>query len=327
MFILNQASIAWVTNVMIGIIWLVLLVDWISFFVLLITGVVSACAVYYFQFGNITIYSENFSVAIINYIFVIITAAAFSRRKALMKKHKEREQALSSLAGAIAHEMRTPLSNIMVMGQNVEKMTEKLDNNLEGTDLGAKKPLRRLYCLSHRIISVSKRAESLIQSLLVNIRQNFYGIKKKEIILGDFFKKIQDEYFFQNNQRQKLHIKIAPGLRIKGDENTLMHVFFNLLKNSFYFIHSAGKGEIFINAQEKENQVEILFMDTGPGIEKHHLKNIFQPFFSHRPHGSGIGLAFCKRALESMDASIEVDSKYGDYTEFKIIFPKPSSES
>ena len=59
----------------------------------------------------------------------------------------------------------------------------------------------------------------------------------------------------------------------------------------------------------------------GPGIEKHRVPKLFTPFYSKRPHGTGIGLSFCKRAIEVMGGKIHVTSELGKNTTFIINLP------
>ncbi len=320
MLLKNDFSFIWALNNLAGAVLCILLLDYKSLAFVMPTGISLACVFYQITGPNPPLDTTYLREIMILYASIFIYGFVFIRGRE--SSEKSRVKALSSLAAAIAHEMRAPLSKIMVMGKNVEKTTKSLEEKLKGTKIKAQSPLKRLHDLSQKIISVTRRAESLIRNLLITMKQNFDGVEKRDISLDSFFKRLKEDYVFQNNQINKLHVKVPITAKIRGDENTLMHVFFNLLQNSFYFIHSAGKGEIFINVKETRKYVIIIFMDTGPGIEKHNLKNVFQPFYSRRAHGTGVGLSFCKKALEAMGARIRVNSEYGEYTEFKITFPK-----
>ncbi len=100
-------------------------------------------------------------------------------------------------------------------------------------------------------------------------------------------------------------------------------MLFNLLKNSLYYIKAAGKGRIFIRteADTKKSMNTLIFKDTGKGIAKEILPNIFEPFFSRRHHGTGVGLAFCARVMEAHHGTIHCDSVEGEYVTFEMRFP------
>ena len=97
----------------------------------------------------------------------------------------------------------------------------------------------------------------------------------------------------------------------------------NLLKNAFYFIDKAGKGEIYIWAEINKNKSLLHFKDTAQGIEPEVLPKIFNQFFTYETNrGTGIGLSFCKIVMQSHHGNIECYSKFGEFTEFVLSFPK-----
>jgi signal transduction histidine kinase len=66
---------------------------------------------------------------------------------------------------------------------------------------------------------------------------------------------------------------------------------------------------------------KLIFKDTGKGIAKEIIPNLFEPFFSRRHHGTGIGLAFCARIMEAHGGTISCDSIEGEYVTFEMTFP------
>ena len=107
-----------------------------------------------------------------------------------------------------------------------------------------------------------------------------------------------------------------------GNAELMKHVLFNLLKNSFYFIHASNKGKIDITLTTRQNKNLVIFKDTACGIAPKNLLGLFKPFNSNRPNGTGIGLAFCKRVIENFNGKISVTSLVDDYTIFTISFTK-----
>ncbi|HBC71240.1 MAG TPA: ATP-binding protein [Coxiellaceae bacterium] len=100
-------------------------------------------------------------------------------------------------------------------------------------------------------------------------------------------------------------------------------MLFNLLKNALYYIARARKGQIYIHLENRENENRLYFKDTGKGIAKEMLSHIFNRFYSKTDGGVGIGLSFCKMAMEWMGGSITCQSVEGEYTEFVLHFPIP----
>jgi signal transduction histidine kinase len=104
----------------------------------------------------------------------------------------------------------------------------------------------------------------------------------------------------------------------------VIHVFFNLIKNSLYYLKRAEKGSVHIWIENGIKNNTLHFQDTGTGIPPENLPHIFDQFFSTESNGTGIGLAFCKLVMQSMDGNIECVSELGKYTEFILTFPKPN---
>lgn len=106
----------------------------------------------------------------------------------------------------------------------------------------------------------------------------------------------------------------------------MSHVLFNLIKNSLYFIAKVRKGNITITVSSGAQQNTLLFKDTATGIPADKLPNMFKKFYSESDEGNGIGLHFCKNVIDAFHGQITCDSIEGEYTEFKLIFPKESEK-
>ncbi len=113
----------------------------------------------------------------------------------------------------------------------------------------------------------------------------------------------------------------------KGDENLMIYVIFNLLKNALYYSNTHPNLTITINskttAEEDKNHNHIYITDNGPGIAPNLLPHLFEDFMtSNKQGGTGLGLAFCKRVMTSFNGSISCSSKENEGTAFKLKFPK-----
>jgi len=328
MFILNQASVAWITNYMIGIIWLILLVDWISFFFLLFSGMALGMLVYFLQFGNLTIDSPHLTTIYINFAFVILTAAAFSFRRG---KRLKMINLLRAAGGSIAHEMRTPLASVRLNGESIEIIADQLKRLIPNIDpkLDDKieNELTELRSVSKDIVLFSKRSNHLINLLLSNLKEDFDTFDRETVSVKETLETAIHEFVFQQNEKKKLHINIQNNFAFWGNSDLFKHILFNLLKNSLYFIQASGKGEIYIETKTLAQHHILTFKDTGPGIPKDQLSLLFKAFHSRRAHGTGLGLSFCKKAMKSIGGDITVESVFGEHTTFTLYFPKIKEET
>jgi signal transduction histidine kinase len=111
---------------------------------------------------------------------------------------------------------------------------------------------------------------------------------------------------------------------IIGDEEGLLRVFTNIIGNATKYTPESGK--ITISAQSEEHSITVSISDTGSGIPHDKLPFIFEPFFrvkgkDERHRGSGLGLTFCKKIMESHGGEIWATSKEGEGTTFMLKFP------
>lgn len=126
---------------------------------------------------------------------------------------------------------------------------------------------------------------------------------------------------------------ISEELEVSGNDNQLCQVFINLIQNSAQAVEAARKrGEqpaITVAAREApEGGILLRVRDNGCGIAPEDVEHLFDPFFTKRQvgEGMGLGLSICHRILESHGAQIEVTSELDRYTEFKLHFPSIHEE-
>lgn len=113
----------------------------------------------------------------------------------------------------------------------------------------------------------------------------------------------------------------ADNFNFKGNDTLIKHVFFNLLKNSIYYVKAANKGGITLKTYKENGMNTLSFKDTGTGIAPEVLPYIFDKFYSRTKYGTGIGLDFCKSVMKSLGGDITCTSQYAEYTEFILTFP------
>ena len=107
-----------------------------------------------------------------------------------------------------------------------------------------------------------------------------------------------------------------------GSDTLLFYTLFNLLKNSLYYLNSYPQSTITITIFSTKKENILSFKDIGPGIEPDKLELLFQDFMtSNKKEGTGLGLSFCRKVMESFGGSIKCSSVLKEYTEFTLNFP------
>ncbi|MFH1460468.1 MAG: ATP-binding protein [Candidatus Omnitrophota bacterium] len=222
----------------------------------------------------------------------------------LRSMHSERLAAMGQMAAAISHELRNPLSGIKVAAEYLmRKFATQQDamdiiNNIHNEVIFANNIIANL--LQHARIGKPVRErvniKNLVEEAILAIAQqgSFNNIKIK--------RKIQDN---------------LPQLLL--DPMQIRQVFMNLFINSAEAM--IGGGTLNIRIAKKTDKVVIQIIDTGCGIDQNCLDKLFEPFFSTKIKGIGLGLAITREIVENHNGQINVDSKKDKGTMFTISFP------
>jgi signal transduction histidine kinase len=244
--------------------------------------------------------------------------------------HAEKLQVMQSLSANIAHEMRTPLSGIRASISGIEEyLPQLLESHLwcmehakDQFPVIRDSHLNVLTSTPRRIKLMIDQANTVIDMLLMNLRENSLDRKQFNAISArDIIEQAIDRYPFKSGQREKLSLDLGEDFRFLGIESLCIYVFFNLLKNAFYSIQSAQKGDIHISLRRLGGEGKIYFRDTGLGISPEILAKIFDGFFTTKQEGTGAGLAFCRRTAENFNGSITCNSEPNRYAEFVLTLP------
>ena len=179
------------------------------------------------------------------------------------------------------------------------------------------------------------KLDKSVQAILDNISKikrftdNLMDLSKldQELVSYNVNHLIDDLLFtIKSQQRFKkvgFVVRMSPEIPdIEIDVGQIQQVFLNLLYNAADALEGTrGKSEILLSTRKEGDKVLATVRDSGSGIPKEHLEKIFEPHFSTKPHGHGLGLSNCKRIIENHGGEISVQSKSGEYTEFKIVLP------
>jgi signal transduction histidine kinase len=221
-------------------------------------------------------------------------------RKAL--HHRERLARVGEVMAHVAHEIRNPLATIGGFARHLEKHPEDADKVREGAAIIAQETAR----LEKMLTDVMKYSRPV---RVERRRQNLNEVVEHSLAV--LSGQIPDGI--------KLRVALSPDLpTIEIDPDPVEQVVINLIKNSIEAMN--GAGELEIATLSAASEVMLVIRDTGPGIPEQIREKIFQPFFTTKKKGNGLGLAICKQIIDEHEGAIEVDSIPGEGTTFKIRF-------
>jgi two-component system sensor histidine kinase HydH len=223
-------------------------------------------------------------------------------------RHK-RLAALGKLSAGIAHEIRNPLSSIRGLAQFIYHSFSQTDERKE--DLNA-------------IIQEVDRLNKLVVQVL-----DFAKLKKPSLTcfsLNDLIKKITELFKLEiKNKQINFSLELSPDIsKIQADEDQLRQILMNVIINAIQAIPK--KGEIKIKTKKTllkgESAIKLMIEDSGIGIPERDFTQIFDPFFSTKDKGSGLGLSIVYKLIEAHQGKIKVESKEGEGTKFIIFLPQ-----
>ena len=223
------------------------------------------------------------------------------------------EKILQGLAGSIAHELRTPLNTVSLSAQNIK-------DNIDDRDILEKN--------LNIIQDTTKSAHSIIDILLNNMRNQEVDISQFSVIsISESTKEALELYPFRDEERSRIELNINNDFNVIGLKSLFHYVLFNLIKNSLYYFPSFANNKIIISIDSREDEHILTFEDHGPGIASDKIENIFESFVTiDKSGGTGLGLPFCRRVIESFSGTIHCESEVDQYTRFILSFPKEDLE-
>ncbi|MGE5308291.1 MAG: sensor histidine kinase [Deltaproteobacteria bacterium] len=216
---------------------------------------------------------------------------------------------IGTLAATVAHELRNPLAAIKVAAFSIKRRT------------AARLPV------DHQVATINEKVgegEEIISDLLSYTRLRQPSWETVDIgRLIDETVGLTSDRIDQKQVRVIKEFKSLEGVNIRADSLQLRQVFQNVLNNAFDAVEEK-QGVVAITGKRDDGSVEIAVKDNGSGIEKEDLKRLFEPFFSTKPKGTGLGLAVSKQIVNMHHGDIRIESEKGKGT---TVFIRLSIES
>jgi PAS domain S-box-containing protein len=219
----------------------------------------------------------------------------------------EKLAAAGRLVRTIAHEVRNPLNNITL---SIEQMQQDIKE--EGMQL-----------YMNIIMRNSKRISDLINELLHTSRPS------ENSLIRQTLQNIVDDVIAASIDRltlKHIHLQVNypdDSVEIMADREKLKLALLNIVINAVEAMEEQT-GRLYIAVQETNNVVTLTIADNGCGISEENITRLFEPYFTQKRNGVGLGLTFTLNILQAHKANIEVSSNPGKGTSFFITFPTAS---
>jgi len=204
----------------------------------------------------------------------------------------------------LAHEIRNPLNNIILSTEQLLPI-EKDELAKSFMDIIQRNSLR-INNIITELLHVAKPAELILVE------------RSLQDILDESLSNTKDRIALQNIQVKKNYP--ADPLIVKADKGKLVIAFTNIIINAIEAM--SADGTLVISIIESEDGFEVCIKDNGKGISRENLARLFEPFFTMKKNGMGLGLTVSYSILQSHNAKIRARSKENEGTEFQINFKK-----
>jgi signal transduction histidine kinase len=200
---------------------------------------------------------------------------------------RERLSAVGTLATGLAHELRNPLHIIRGDAELLsrrEENRETCDDILEEVD--------RINRFVNDLLNYTRPMEPEREAVEVApaVRSALEAVQRTHA------------------EAIKLEADIPDGLAMEIDPEHLRQILVNLAVNAVQAMGEGG-GTLTVTGEQRDGRVSLTVADTGPGIDPDDLERVFEPFFTRRPAGTGLGLAVVKRLVELYGGEISIDSR------------------
>jgi PAS domain S-box-containing protein len=246
---------------------------------------------------------------------ILSAATDVTSMKMLEFKLEKSNRELEQFAGIAAHDLTAPLKSIY-------SWIDVLDEIIpEPRSLEAERAIQFLK-------QNSKRADSMVTSLLELARINSDNSTVEQIELNSMMDNLL-EILKLDIQGASAKIQVGKLPEVRGHSHAIESVFSNLIRNALVYREKNRESVITIGSRERADCYEFFVKDNGIGIDSQNLKTIFEMFkrlHSGEYPGSGIGLAYCKRVVETYGGNIWVESDLGKGSTFYFTYPKHANQ-
>jgi signal transduction histidine kinase len=252
---------------------------------------------------------------------VVMLTNATARKRAELEAEAHRAEAahaargatLGELAAGLAHELNQPLAAILTNVQASQRLLRS-------------EPLRMelLRDIMDDIAADDVRAAEIIRRMRALLTKGQRDVQPLDLsqLAGDVLRLVASDAILR---RVRIHSRLEPDLPgIVGDRVQLQQVILNLVVNGLESMSEVAPGQRHLTIRTEQpdpDRVEVTVQDTGPGISSEVLGRIYEPFFSTKPDGLGMGLSICRSIAEAHGGRLEASNAPGGGATFVFALP------
>ena len=232
-----------------------------------------------------------------------------SRRTAQQTIESERLNALTLLAAGVAHEIGNPLNSLHIHLQLMERSVQKLDD-------GAKAELQQSIDVARSEVN---RLDSIVTQFLRAVRPSQPQLRPENVNTI-----VEEAVHFFTPEIQDRDIVVEQELRsdlplLQLDRDQMKQAFYNVIKNSLEAMQRHGT--LRIGTDLDDTHVFVRFVDTGSGMSAANLSRVFEPYFTTKPAGTGLGLLIVRRIVREHGGELSIESSQGKGLTLTIRLP------
>jgi len=228
--------------------------------------------------------------------------------ESLANRHK-RLAAMGEMAAGLAHQLRTPLASAVLYASQLEQFSENTKQNKAVNKV--RTCLRYLEKLINDMLMYAKGGEFSEQTFLL------------DELLVTFNTRIENR--LRDSHSQLVIISELNDVKLTGSVDALVSVLVNLAENAIE-VCSADNCEIQLEVYQQADYLILALRDNGPGLTLEQQKQIFQPFYTQREGGTGLGLAVAQSIVQAHHGDLLVRSSPGKGSSFYVCLPLVRSE-
>ena len=220
----------------------------------------------------------------------------------------ERLSALGLLAAEIAHEIRNPLTVMQMLFHALMESVQKDATSQRDAELISEK-MRQMNRILDQVLSFARSSEPM----------------KEPVHAGQL---IDDVFLLTRHKLLRQGIDVRSSVPddlppFRADRAQIEQVLLNLILNASEAMPKGGALRLSATRELFEGRPHIVIgvRDNGQGMSPKQVENLFAPFLTYKESGTGIGLAIVKKIMENHQAKLQVESKVGQGTRFRLFFP------
>jgi signal transduction histidine kinase len=243
------------------------------------------------------------AVALVSYVFYLIRRYDALRQQAAQRT--EHLAILGKLLAGVAHEVRNPLAGI----RSTVQLWERLPDTARTQDS------------IQAVVQAVDRLNDIVSRLLLFARMGDNDERQPVSVNSELAETLNLLEAQAASQAVAVERDLGPNLpSVSGSASALRQVFLNLATNALQAMPQGGRLRCRTHYEPQKRTVEIRFADTGPGIPPDVRKHVFEPFFTTRPDGTGLGLALCQEFVHQHGGQMEFEDG-GVGATFVVVLP------